>query len=249
MRIKNILFFLSFFILSSCAQVPKESVELSATVGRDIAVAHKAHLQLATLLFSKMKQDVNRFVDNVYAPHQIRIAMNRQRKLAKSEEPRVRKKSLMLAIGAAFKPSASDKLQNSVIKGMGILITKIRVDVEGMREELLTPVNGQEKMVLESINRAYQQMHYANSIVTGHLSSVVKIHDVQDEIMSEIGVERDLRKVVGEGIADVSTKITDLVNFAEKNSHNINKAEEGAKKLKGIIGKLDIILKKGKGDK
>lgn len=222
-------------LVNGCAQVPKESVELSTTVGRDIAVAHKAHVQLATILFQKMKQDVNRFVDGVYAPYQIRAAMERQKKLAESSIPAEKKKSLLLAINAAFKPDASEKLQSATLKGMGSLFQKIRNDVEQMRNDLLTPINEQEKLVLGSINRSYQQMHYANSIVTGHLSSIIKVHEAQSDLLSEFGIERDLRKEVGEGLATLSNKITQLVDTAEKVDSKIEDAEKTASSLKQAI--------------
>lgn len=171
-------------IIPGCASVPKESVELSATVGRDIANVHKSHKELAQILFSRMERDVNRFVDKVYAPHQIRAVMDRQYELAKSSDPADKRKSLILAINEAVKPSASDKLQSAVLKGMQGLVGKIREDVESMRRELLDPLIAQEEEVIGSIDRAYQQLHYANSIVTGHLSSVVKVHDAQADLIS-----------------------------------------------------------------
>jgi len=231
---------IALFILlfSGCAQVPKESVELSATVGRDIAVTHKAHIQLATLFFERMKQDVNRFIDETYAPYQIRNAMLRQKKLADSDDRNLRRKSLLLAINAAFKPGASEKLQSKVLMGMGSLVAKIRKDVENMRSELLNPLNQQKKQVLGSINRAYQQIYYANSIVTGYLSSVVKVHDAQTDLLAELGVERDLGKEVGERLADVSTKITSLVDEAKKTDKKLEGAEATANSLKSAIAEL-----------
>ncbi len=243
MRNKFLLVAMAGMLLSACAQVPREAVELSATVGRDIAVTHKAHIQMAKLMFSKMKQDVNRFVDNVYAPYQIREAMKRQMDLAKSLDQRERNKSLMLALNAAFKEDASDKLQQAVLKGMGLFVSKIRYDVEEMREELLAPLNKQEKTVLGSINRAYLRMHYANSIVTGHLASVAKVHDTQQALLSEVGIERDLRKEIGEGLSKVSNNITKWVNQVEKAQGKFDKAEENASRLKEIIGDLGIALK------
>lgn len=229
---------LSILLFSGCAQVPKESVELSATVGRDIAVAHKAHVQLATLFFERMKRDVNRFVDETYAPYQIHNAMLRQKELADSDDRNIRRKSLLLAINAAFKPGASEKLQSQVLKGMGSLVAKIRKDVENMRSELLNPLNEQEKQVLGSINRAYKQIYYANSIVTGYLSSVVKVHDAQADLLAELGVERDLGKEVGERLADVSIKITSLVDKAKKTDKKLDGAEATANSLKSAIAEL-----------
>ena len=242
MRAKFISLGLCVLLFTGCAQVPKESVELSATIGRDIAVTHKAHIQLATLLFKKMKQDVNRFVDGTYAPYQIKKAMERQKQLADSDDQKEKNKSLLLAINAAFKPGASEKLQGTVLKGMGSLVTKIRNDVEQMRAELLNPLIEQEEQVLGSINRAYQQMHYANSIVTGHLSSVVRVYEAQSDLLAEFGVERDLRKEVGEGIAGVSERITILVDTAENVDDKIEAAESTATSLKSAITELGQIF-------
>jgi len=230
-------------IASSCASVPKESVELSATVGRDIATVHKSHIELAHILFSRMRKDVNRFIDDVYAPYQIRTVMDRQYELAKSSNPDDRKKSLLLAINEAVKPDAPDKLQAAVLKGMENLVEKIREDVEAMRNELLVPLNTQEEGVIGSIDRAYYQLHYANSIVTGHLSSVVKVHETQDALLKEIGVERDLRKEISVNLAEASDKIAKFVDSAEKVDSKLDRVEEKARELKGTIGELKTKLK------
>lgn len=242
MKLRVLVIVTFAFIVNGCAQVPKESVELSTTIGRDIAVAHEAHAQLATLLFEKMKHDVNRFVDGVYAPYQIRSAMERQQQLSESSDSNERKKSLLLAINAAFKPGASKKLQAATLKGMEKLVAKIHLDVEKMRNDLLEPLQEQEKSVLGSINRSYQQIHYANSIVTGHLSSIVKVHEAQSDLLSEFGVEIDLRKEIGEGVSSVSNRITRLVDSAETVDSKIEDAEQTAKSLKEAITELGNVL-------
>jgi len=229
-------------LASSCASVPKESVELSATVGRDIATVHKSHKELAHILFSRMKKDVNRFIDDVYAPYQIRTVMDRQYEIARSANPDDKKKSLLLAINEAVKPDAPDKLQAAVLKGMDNLVGQIREDVEAMRNELLNPLTAQEDEYLGSIDRAYQQLHYANSIVTGHLSSVVKVHETQADLLKEIGVERDLRKYASETLANTSDKIAKFVESAEKADSTIDKVEDRAKELKNTIGELKTKL-------
>lgn len=59
------------FTLGGCAQVPKESVELSNTVGRDISAIQVSHLALINLYFDDKVALINRWVDQVYAPSQI----------------------------------------------------------------------------------------------------------------------------------------------------------------------------------
>lgn len=249
MKFKSVYVILLSVIIVGCARVPMESVELSATIGRDLATVHKAHRELAQILFSRMRHDVNRFVDEVYAPHQIQTAMSRQKELATSSDPQDQKKSLLLAINAAFKSDAPPQLQDAVLKGMGIMVQKIRNDVETMRQELLDPLDAQEAEVLDSIDRAYQQLHYANSIVTGHLSSVRKVHETQAEMLNAIGVDRDLREQVGKNLSIASVKIADLVKAAEKSDAKLEKAEETAQKIKDEITKIKQRLAKDQKEK
>lgn len=230
-------------LLAACAHVPKESIELSATIGRDLATVHKAHRELAQVLFARMRHDINRFVDEVYAPFQIRNVMNRQNELARSSNPEDRRKSLLLAINAAFEPDASPQLQEDILKGMSSMVRKIRDDVESMRRDLLDPLDAQEMEVMGSIDRAYQQIHYANSIVTGHLSSVVKVHEAQAELLQAIGVERDLREDVADNLARASNTIETLVEAAEKTDSMLDMAEENAQKLKDAVNELMKSLK------
>jgi hypothetical protein len=247
MKEKIITISMLVFIFISCAQVPKESVELSATIGRDLAIVHQSHRQIAIILFERMNDDVNRFIDNVYTPYQIQNVMNRQFELAMSSKPEDQRKSLFYAINIAFKPDASSQIQKQVVKGMEIFVSRIHRDINEMRNEMLDPLNLQEKEILSSIDRSYQQLHYANSIVTGHLSSVAKVHETQSELLAEIGIERDLRKEVALNIEKTSKEIGELVQKAETVDENISKAEEYAYEIKETINNLNKQLNDIKG--
>lgn len=224
----------------SCAQVPKQSVELSSTVGRDIAAVHKAHTELAHILFQRMRQDINQFVDSFYAPSVIRSVMELDREYAISESQDDRKKSLVLAINSAFKPGASPEQQDKVFRAMGTFVGEIRRDIEEMRRELLDPLYAQEDEVIHSINRAYQQLHYANSIVTGYLSSVVEVNETQAELLEAIGVEQDLRTKVSEGLAKASHDIGKLMDIATMGEGTIRDVKDNANKIKEAVKKLGI---------
>jgi hypothetical protein len=203
-------------MLPSCASVPKESVELSTTVGRDITVLHKSHRNLAKLMFGRMRRDVNRFVDNVYAPYQINSVMEKDFKTSKSNDENDRRSSILLAINNAFRPEASETLQRQVLESMGTMVSLIRDDVESMRHELLDSIDQQENVVLDAIDRNYAQIIYSNSIVTGYLSSVAKVHDAQNEILNAIGLEADLSELIGKKLASASDKIAGFVQAAEQ---------------------------------
>jgi 3-isopropylmalate dehydratase small subunit len=83
---------------------------------------------------------------------------------------------------------------------------------------------------LTKVDESYDRIHYANSIVTGHLASVVKVHDAQNELLAKVGME-DLRVEVGEDALELSKKLEELLIKARK-------GKESARKLSTELDKL-----------
>ena len=222
-------------LLAACAQVPRESVELSSTVGRDVTTAHGSHRELAMLLFERMRQDVNRFVDNVYAPFQIRSVMENDFRNARSENERDRQASILLAINSAFKPDASESLQRNVFEAMGLMVSTLREDIESKRKELLKPLDEQEALVLTTIDQNYSQIIYGNSIVTGYLASVVKVRDAQSEVLNQMGLDANLSDTVAKRLVTASSAVTSLVQKAERADATSATIEAALKDLKQAV--------------
>jgi hypothetical protein len=225
----------ALFFVAGCAQVPKESVELSATVGRDLTASHKAHRELAKVLFSRMKDDVSRFVDNVYAPYQIRTALQKDADASQSSDQAVRNGSLLLGISAAYAPGATNESRKNAIAGMSYLIQDVKTDIDSKRAELLKPIEDQEATLLGALDRNYTQIIYANSIVTGYLGSVVKVHDAQSELLRTIGIDGNLPEMIGTKLAGASAAVTNLVAKAEKADATAKSIAEGVASLKASI--------------
>lgn len=209
--------------LSGCAQVPKQSVELCATVGRDIAQVYKSHKEIATLLYERIKNDVNKFVDNVYAPYQIKKQLKDDYDDFKSGD----EDSLFAALNNAIKHPDDSQAQLNTLEYMEIFLEVVRGDIESFRQEQLAPVIKQEQKLLSAIDRSYNQIHYANSIVTGHLSSIAKVHEAQEQILKEFGIE-GLHKDIGKTLAKTSRKVFEYTDRAEKTD---GKLEETEKKI------------------
>ena len=227
--------FIALLMAAGCAQVPKESVELSATVGRDLTISYKAHKELAKVLFSRIRSDVNRFVDNVYAPYQIRSALQKDADASRSSDAAVRRSSLLLGITAAYAPGATDESLKNAITGMTYLVQDVKTDIDSKRAELLKPIDDQEATLLGALDRNYTQIIYANSIVTGYLSSVVKVHDAQAELLRTIGIDGNLPELIGKKLAGASEKVTSLVAKAEKADATAKSIADGVASLKESI--------------
>ena len=202
-----------------CAQVPKESVELSVTVGRDLAEVHRAHRELTTRYFGRMKKDINEFIDEIYRPYMIQNTM------------------------ADFK--LLERIQSAVEKGdevrafniMKLFVSLLSEQIENYRRELLKNVSKQESEVLLVIDDSYQKIQNANAIVTGHLASIRKVHDAQAELLSRVKLE-GLREEVASKTVTFSDKISNIVVKARKVDQTIDKAEKRMKAIEKFATEL-----------
>ncbi|MGF1749649.1 hypothetical protein [Vibrio cionasavignyae] len=223
-------------VLAGCAQVPTQSVELSATVGRDIEKMHKAHVQTITILYSRMRADVNKFVDDVYTPYAIKEAIKKDRnRLAEG------KLSFIDMISVGFAEDASTKQQEKALGAMKVLVSNVTKSVERQRKLLLDNLNGQENELLKSTNRSYLAIHQANSIVTGHLASVVKVHDAQENLLNEVGIEADIDEYIATKLAKASDEIAEFTNKSKKEIDDMGGVEGAQAKLQDTINKLSIL--------
>jgi len=221
-----------------CAQIPKESVELSTTVGKDISELQLAHINLANILFKRMKQDINSFVDDVYAPYLISEQLQAEELAYRNGQ-----ESLFGTLDNAAKHPDNAANQTEAVEYMEDIVLIVHEEIESFRKERLKPVLEQEKTALNNINQSYLRAHYANSIITGHLASVIKVHDAQEDVLDKVGLKEleGLREKVGSKLADTSDAVRDFVKKAKKASDSIQKTKS---KMDELAGKLDSITSK-----
>jgi len=92
--------------------------------------------------------------------------------------------------------------------------------------------------VLGAIDRSYNQIIYANSIVTGHLASVRKVHDAQEELLNEFGIE-NLRTETAQKLSSYSVGVEKILKDVKK--VDVNNIE---KQMTEIKTKFDNLFKK-----
>ncbi|MFD2434917.1 hypothetical protein ACFSO9_16080 [Mesonia maritima] len=69
MKFSQIILIATIFIISSCSSVPKETVTLSRTIGNDLRELEQSHTNSVNILFAKINEDIDTFIDEVYAPY------------------------------------------------------------------------------------------------------------------------------------------------------------------------------------
>ena len=172
---------LAGFLLAGCVDAPRQSVELSATVGRDLNEMQRAHRELARRYFARAIQDVNAFVDGKYRPYVINYVV---------ADPQLR---LRERLEEALRPGA----QSDPAAIMGRFANLIIADIEDYRRQLLEPVERERDDMLASLDAAYQQLHAANAAVTAHLASAAKVNDAQDRAFAELGLAGFRERAIG----------------------------------------------------
>lgn len=209
----------ALLFITACAQVPKESVELSATVGRDVTEIERSHLKLVDALFDRYEADANRLIDEVYTPFYVQKSLEKH-------GPR-----LVAAIEAARKPDAGGEAQQRALGLLQVFLKVAREEIENYRRDLLAPLRAQRRELRERLTAAYDRVHKANSIVTGHLASVVKVTDAQNDLLARLGLP-DLQEKIGAQGEKLSNELGQLLTAGRDRSES----------AESVIGKFEELM-------
>jgi len=214
-----VLAFIGFTLtMSACATIPKETIELSNTVGRDLEEVHRSHRAFATVLFDIMEKDVNKFINEIYAPAYIK-------KFATEYKLDDKVKGIVAAA------------PNNLLPVLVRFVEKSNETIENKRAELLNQIKAQRNQVINDIDTSYRQLQAAQALIAGHLASVMKIHDARNEVLKNVGLE-GMREKLAENTEKVSNRISSLINEAEKAEGKMDKVEEALLKIKETIDSI-----------
>jgi len=204
------VFLLCGLILAAgCASVPEESIELSATVGRDLAAVHTANRNLAVLHFNSLLAEVDRFANEVYRPYII--------------EATVEDLDLVAQFQTAL--AGNHELALDPLEVLGIYSEEVVAQIDVFRREMRAPLEAQRDSVVSSIDQAFQQLQTANAVVTGHLASIAKVHDAQAELLADVGLE-DYQQKVATGLANLSADLAHALAVARDVDQEVSDIED-----------------------
>ncbi len=204
--------------LFGCAQVPPQSVELSATLGRDLQELQRSHRKAIDLLHDQEIERINRYIEQVVIPTYAK-AVTDSVGLRLSQD-------LSKAIGTNATQADKDRIYEEMRK----TVLGISSRVEKQRQELSAPIEVARKARLQELDMAYAQMQQANSVLTAHLASVVKVNTVQDELLAKAGLT-DFRRKVGDSALELDKQVEEALSTAKD-------VEDAVSKLKAIFEKV-----------
>ena len=214
-QFKLIAYLTLIISLIGCAQVPLQSIELSQTLGNDLQTVQRSHRKAVDLLYDRQVERVNEYIEEVVIPLYAKTVIDQL-------GPKI---SQDLAKSISSDATQADK--NHVYNEMRKVVLSITSRVEKRKVELLNPIESSRKLSLQELDMTYAQMQRANSVLTAHLSSVAKVHTVQDELISKAGL-KDFRLKVGTAALSIDKD----VESALKNAKSV---EEAIEKIKAVF--------------
>lgn len=197
-------------VFASCAVVPHETVTLSRKLGEDLKILHTSHVNAIDLQFNRMVSDINSFIDGVYGPYVIHHVLSSELTNFNDGKP-----SIYGAIETAGKTKGK-KESDIALSEMSDFLIAAKEQIEEKRTELLTPVLTQKEEILKAINQSSENLIYANATITGHLESIRKVKEAQQDALKAVGLQH---------VDEITT------NTLVQASDNINKAIQAGKKI------------------
>lgn len=207
-----------------CASVPKEVVELSYTVGDDLNAVHVSYRQLVNAYFDNLRKQVEDFIDNQWAPGYLKRFIEKTDLAKKVQE---------------FKP---DQVLIYLQKWIQVAMNQI----QKKKNELLAPLDDDEKKLLADVDDAFARLTYANAVITGNLNSIRKIKELEDQVLAALHL-KDLRNKITNGMAEASKKAKTAIELLEMSEEMVDIVDEQKKKI--VEKAKELVKDKKEGEK
>lgn len=174
-------FSIATLMLSACASIPKETVELSYQMGGDLQAVHEGYIKLIHERYDSFRAQRLDYLTQEWEPqfianwvqdgHLVDVASGR---LSWSTQQR---KFVPPPLGAdkqALLLSSVDLWSKTALK-----------KIDQKRHSLLDPLDAQEKALTDNVNESFDRLYRENAAITVELNSLRKVQDVQDELLAD----------------------------------------------------------------
>lgn len=222
------------FFLNSCISIPRETVVLSETIGKDMEVLYKSHYKTTEILYSHIKNKITEYINTVYAPYLIHTLLSDELIAYKNGNPSL--------YGDILQASETDdqEVTELALSTMIDFSTAIQNEIQSRKDELLLPIEEEEKQVLKQIEQAYENIIYSNTVITNYLSSARDLKEAQLKTLSSIGLGK-MDSVVINSLVNTSNSLSELI---EKGKEIDIKSDEAVSQIEDITTKIKAITNK-----
>jgi hypothetical protein len=198
---------------SSCAVLPKATLEMSVLMDNQITALEQSHLHLVNLYFDRREKSALDFLNNEWYPFYLNNFLEQE------------------TVVTIWNQSLSDSKTVDRVTKMKLITQVTQEAYMQMRDSILEPLTSGRKSMIELIEDEYRKTRAMNSAITNNVASVNKIQEKRNELLSKI-VNRD--ELNGK-IDDALLKADSVLNKIQKGL-DILKAKET--KIGGVINTI-----------
>lgn len=239
MRYRSAIFVCVLPILwvGGCTTAPKETVQLSEIVDRQIAQMQASHEQFVRLYYDRLRRDVDRFMEDVWIPQflsnviqgtgansrRFREQLDRAYKLAnldwnKAVQVQEQDQDVQAAIRDVVRGLTEEK--QAVLGRVLIQFSQAaQVQINAQRQRLLDPLDEQEALVLAELRAGYADIQRGEAAIKGYLASVVKLVKERDVILERLQLLEAQRELV-----DRSARLSEEAASALRTAEDVERA-------------------------
>lgn len=163
--------------MTACASVPKETVALSRMVGQDVVQLQSGYRETIRFSFDQMRQAGLSVIDNVWTPVYLRSFVTRGQLVEAAKDEQTEK--IVYWARAAIKA------------------------IDDQRKKFLDPLQEREDALVAEVDAAFDRVINANAAVTANLNSVLKVQNLQDQVLDAAGVS-GIRDTINGAIVSTS---------------------------------------------
>ena len=198
---------------SSCAVLPKATLEMSVLMDKQITALEQSHLHLVNLYFDRREKSALDFLNNEWYPVYLNNFLEQE------------------TVVTIWNQSLSDSKTLDRVTKMKLITQVTQEAYMQMRDSILEPLTSGRKSMIELIEDEYRKTRAMNSAITNNVASVNEIQEKRNELLSKI-VNRD---ELNDKIDGALLKADSVLNKIQKGL-NILKAKET--KIGGVINTI-----------
>ena len=234
MKLRILVILAITFILNSCVSIPKETVQLSQVINKDLKVLQSSHKTMVTLFYKEITNNINDFIEDVYTPFIINYVLKKELESYNKKEH-----SIIGALEDAGKIGGKAETEKA-FNEMTEFLRAANTNIAKKKNELLDPIQKQEAAILLKIDASYKNTMLANLTITNYLESVLKMKESQKEVLSIVGL-KGKDTLLNNTLVDMSEFTKSLL--AEGREIDI-KSNDAYDKMKTISDKIKSITNK-----
>lgn len=210
----------ALLIVSACASVPPEAVELSYLVGRDIGKLQQSYDLLLEQRFEDYRAQRITYLEDVWAPAFIAEWIRDGRLVDTARGGVVYDESQDKFVAPT--PGREQQQLLSTIYGWSDAAI---FEINDKRASLLDPLDEQERQVRREARAAFDQLIRANALITAHLNSIREVQDFQNQALEALGIE-DVVSSLNDSLVQVSNRARDGLDAIRRADGHLGRAIE-----------------------